>query len=213
MFFDTYHVRITFEFRPTCETFSLFGKENAFQIWIWSDFVLSSVFGFGRETNRDVWQHETKNLLVGSSSAVVWTTGVGFWWLPVVFDKSRLSTIALCWLIWDTVNLAFSDLENDIFWGERNKTIVAVWHLRGDWPTPSAGEYGGSESGGLSGKLCLKKSLLFFSPSNSHCCYIDFISASLFVFLTNSINVSIQEKHLGRGGLGQGVWLYLLLLK
>lgn len=28
--------------------------------------------------------------------------------------------------------------------------------LRGDWPTPSAGEYGGSESGGLSGKLCLK---------------------------------------------------------
>jgi len=31
-----------------------------------------------------------------------------------------------------------------------NKTF-----LRGDWPTPSAGEYGGSESGGLSGKLCL----------------------------------------------------------
>lgn len=29
--------------------------------------------------------------------------------------------------------------------------------LRGDWPTPSAGEYGGSESGGLSGKLCLNK--------------------------------------------------------
>jgi len=33
-----------------------------------------------------------------------------------------------------------------------NKTV-----LRGDWPTPSAGEYGGSESGGLSGKLCLRE--------------------------------------------------------
>lgn len=38
----------------------------------------------------------------------------------------------------------------------RKLTTVLRCVLRGDWPTPSAGEYGGSESGGLSGKLCLR---------------------------------------------------------
>lgn len=168
-FFNTipivYVLRSTF--RRHAKRFRCWAKNTASQIWIWSDFVFSSVFEFERETYRGVWRRETKNLLVGSSSAVVRITGVGFWRLPVAFDKSRSSTRALCWTIWDTVNLEFSDLENDICCGiydeiERDKTIATVWHLRGDWPTPSAGEYGGSESGGLSGKLCLKKLLLFF---------------------------------------------------
>lgn len=37
-----------------------------------------------------------------------------------------------------------------------DNSYTSVCVIRGDWPTPSAGEYGGSESGGLSGKLCLE---------------------------------------------------------
>jgi len=46
-------------------------------------------------------------------------------------------------------------LETRIAYDSTMKLNKAV--LRGDWPTPSAGEYGGSESGGLSGKLCLSE--------------------------------------------------------
>jgi len=45
--------------------------------------------------------------------------------------------------------------ETNTSYGKRMKLSKTV--LRGDCPTPSAGEYGGSESGGLSGKLCLRK--------------------------------------------------------
>lgn len=44
-----------------------------------------------------------------------------------------------------------------------NKTF-----LRGDWPTPSAGEYGGSESGGLSGKLCLGEWIIKFKKKKQY---------------------------------------------